>query len=174
MVQLSFSAFGFAPPKVSLASSGTSVRAIMGQNQVCTAMAGTEANLNTMVRKAIPWLSSAQIVVDPAGERLSAYVRRHCRPMELAGGQGQVVLSEQGIGVHQTKSFTVRARRWTVEYISGGRTLEILVMRNGFPAGGTAHAVGRGPGRQTISGAGTFTLQMATPGEWAVRVRDGA
>jgi hypothetical protein len=61
-----------------------------------------------------------------------------------------------------------------LEYLNGGRALDILVKRNGFPSGRGVEAIGRGPGRRRISGTGTFTLQIASPGEWVVRVRDHA
>lgn len=169
-----FAGFGFDGMQVVLSGGGTDVRGVMDRGQACSARAETEDNVTSTVRNAIPWLASMQVVVQPGGERLSRYVRAHCRPPALPGGAGEVVFSGQGVGLGKTRQFTVRSSRWTVEYLNGGRSLHMLVLGDRSSSSAPLDAAGRGPGRRTFSGPGTFSLQIAGTGEWLVRVRDGA
>jgi hypothetical protein len=145
----------------------------MERGQACHARAETEGNLAKAMRASIPWLGSVHVTVDPGGEGLSRYVRRHCRPPALPGGGGEVIFSAQGVGLSKTAHFTVRSSHWTVEYLNGARELHMLLLRDGQPTDGSVDVTTRGPGRHGFSGGGTYSLQIASTGEWLVRVRDG-
>lgn len=170
-----FSRFGFHPLKLTVTPSATGLRATLGAREACTATTTTERALASKVHEAIPWVRSVQIVVGSTGESVSRYVRTRCRPVELPGGDGPVVLTQRGTVMATTKSFTVHSDRWTVEYVNGGSRLHILVMKaGGLPSAGSFQVPKRGPGRHVVKGAGKFSLRIAGAGEWVVRVRDGA
>jgi hypothetical protein len=163
--------FGFEGKRVVFDAAGTGVRAAIPRGQACSARAETEGNVAKVMRSSIPWLTYMQVVVEPGGQRLSQYVRANCRAPALPSGRGEVLLSTQGVGPGKTRQFRVRSRRWTVEYLNGGRSLHMLVLRDGYATGASLDATRRGPGRRTFSGPGTFSLQIASTGEWVVRVR---
>jgi hypothetical protein len=168
-----FAGFGFNRVNVVLTSDGEGVRATVGRDQACRARAQTESNLAKAMRAVIPWLGSTHVAVTPGGQRLARYVQSQCRAPSLPGGTGPVVYTGQGIWRGTTRRFRVRSRRWTVEYLNGGHTLHMIVLRNGRPSNASLDSGRRGPGRRTFSGPGTFSLQIASSGEWLVRVRDG-
>ncbi len=165
--------FGFADPRVTVTSSGSTVAATIGKRDACTATRETSSRLAETLRQQIPWLRSVEIVVSPSGSPLSEYVRRHCKPAALPRGNGRVVLTATGASLKTTRSFTVRSRRWSVEYFNGGRHLIGFVLKGAGQSGDSFRTTKRGPGRHVFTGAGTFKLQIAGVGEWTVRVRDG-
>jgi hypothetical protein len=85
-----------------------------------------------------------------------------------------VALVHDGVGVETTKAFTVHSSRWSVEYLNGSGYLSVFVTRRARPVGQGFAINGRGAGRRTVDGGGTFGLRVVGVGEWIVRVRDGA
>jgi hypothetical protein len=173
VTRMVLSRFGFSPT-VTVASSGTAVRAALSRQEACTATSRTEGRLVSALRDGLPWLDSARIVVDRTGQPLSQYVRAHCRPVTLPKGNGPVRLLKSGTYLAKTGSFTIHSDRWTVEYINGGSYLQVVVLKSGVPSSAGVQVTKRGPGRRVFRGAGKVALQIAGSGEWIVRVRDGA
>jgi hypothetical protein len=168
-----FERYGFSAPGVTVTASGTGVRAAITAREACTAGPSTEARLTALLLKAVPWLRTARVVVPPSSSPLSAYVQGHCHAAELPRATGTVLLQQRGTGLATTASFTVRSSRWSVDFVNGGKILQVSVMRGGAPDGTPLRAVGRGSGRHTFAGAGKARLRIVGTGEWVVRVRDG-
>jgi hypothetical protein len=85
-----------------------------------------------------------------------------------------VVLTLDGSHQATTRSFTVRSKRWTIEYVNGGSFLQVIPMKGDLPTAGAFSVSKRGSGRHVVAGAGTFRLSIGGTGTWVVRVRDGA
>lgn len=167
-----FGRYGFESVKIKVLARGNALRASLGSREGCLALPGTERNLINMLHDGVPWLRAVQVLV--GSQSLSQYVRSSCSQVSLPGGSGRVLLTQQGTILKETKRFTVDSDRWTVEYINGGGLLQVFVMKDGTPTGGSFRVAKRGPGRKVLKGAGKYSLQVAGSGEWIVRVRDGA
>jgi hypothetical protein len=165
--------YGFVAPQVTVRPAADGVQARLGTDQACTATAGTEAKLTSVLRKGVPWLRSVQIVVGATNQSLSRYVRGHCRPVSLPTGSGTAVLTKQGSAWETTETFTVHSSRWSVDFINEGSMLDVVVVKGGVSTGSRFRAVGRGAGKRVLAGAGRISLRVAGTGDWVVRVRDG-
>jgi hypothetical protein len=66
----------------------------------------------------------------------------------------------------ETEAFTVRSPRWTIEYLNGGGLLQIMLLKDGHPAGKPFVAQKRGPGRFVATSSGRFSMQIFGVGDW--------
>ena len=167
------SRYGFLSAKLTVTSSGKGVRASIGRSEACTATSRTEAAVASTLREAAPWLESIEIVAR-TGEPLSQYMAGRCRAAALPGGRGRTVLRRRGTRMATIGTFTVRSRRWAIDYVNGGSALSVFVLRNGGPTELSVRSTRRGPGRAIFTKPGTYKLRIFAVGEWTVRVRDGA
>jgi hypothetical protein len=117
---------------------------------------------------------SVAITVAGSGQSVSAYASGHCSDLGLpTGGKGRVVLTRRGTGDATISAFTVRSRRWTIEYVNGGQRLTVFATKGRYPTGTPLSTQSRS-GRQVQTGAGRFGLHVTGTGGWVIRVRDGA
>jgi hypothetical protein len=165
---------GLRPSKVTVTSDGAVVTATVPARAACTATPATEQRMATAIRRSLPWVRRTRFVVGDSGQRLASYVRAQCRPVALPPGRGRVLMTQRGAGVANTRVFTTRSRRWTVQYVNRGTILHVLVMKGRSPLHTPVMATKPGAGRGVVTGAGRFRLRIAGAGEWVVRVRDGA
>jgi hypothetical protein len=164
--------YGFAAAQVTVRGNAQDVLITLSSRQACTALDTTQANIANLLRKAIPWLRSAELQAQ-TGEPLVTYVRTHCQGPTLPTGRGPVVLTQRGTNAQTSASFTIRSGRWSIEYFNGGDELQIYVTGGGrTPA--TLNAYRRMSGRYApLNGPGTYKLRITGTGEWLVRARDG-
>jgi hypothetical protein len=166
--------YGFRSARASATGGGWGVRVTIPAGEACTAQARDERVLVDAVRDGVPWLRSVQVVAGEGGQPLSSYVRRSCRPLTLPGGRGPVVLTQRGSSLQRTKLFTIRSRRWTIEYVNLSGFLRVHLGKDGAPTGTQFYTAKRGVGRWVASGPGRFGLNVTSLGPWTIRVRDGA
>ena len=170
-----FQVFGLQAQTVSASPNGDTVRATIPAGDACSTSPGVQGKVTARIRQAAPFVRTVQITVGGTGKALDAYVRTSCHGLGLpAGGKGPILLTLQGTNFRTTKSFTVRSRHWTVEYVNGGKFLQIFPIKGGRPTTGAFTATKRGSGRHVFAGAGTYTLRIGGLGSWTIRVRDGA
>jgi hypothetical protein len=169
-----FSGFGFREPNVTIGAGGSSLRAVVSAKEACGGTSSTQALITSRMQKVAPFLQSVEITVDGTNQSLSDYVAHKCAGPRLSGGKGRVVVTQSGSGFATTRSFTVRSRRWTIEYVNNATFLSILVMKGETPSGGAISTVARGSGHRVVSGTGRFRLKVTSIGSWTIRVRDGA
>lgn len=169
------SSYGFRNASVSSSRGGTAVRAVLTPRESCNGTASTEDHFRDHLRKMLPFVRSTSISVGSTGQSLSRYVAGNCRSLEPPAGRGTVVLTRDGSGPSKTPSFTVRSRRWAVEYVNNSPGFfQVLVLKGSQPTGDVVSVLKRGAGRKVMSGSGRFRLQIVGTGEWTVRVRDGS
>lgn len=173
--RLTFDHLGLRDLRVRTSRGGRSVTAILTAAQACRATPRTAQLVTQKLRVNMPYVASLRIVVGEDAQPLDEYVRRHCRTAALpASGPGRVVLTRTGSGIATTTPFTVRSKRWTIEYVNHARFLQVIPLKGGSIADVGVTAGKRGFGRQAVSGPGRYRLKVASAGEWTVRVRDGA
>jgi hypothetical protein len=167
--------FGFHSVALSVTPNGDGIRAAVATAGVCSSSPDVEGRIAARIRQAAAFVRSVQITVGRTGRSLSQYVRSSCGGLGLpAGGNGRILLTLRGSSFTTTKSFTVRSRRWTVEYVNGGTFLQVFPTEEDRPVPGSFTVTKRGPGKHVMKGAGTYRLKVGGMGSWVVRVRDGA
>jgi hypothetical protein len=174
VVRTTFRAFGLRPPQVTVTQSGAAVQAGVSASDACTSPPGIEGRVGAAIREAVPIVTSVRIIVSGTGQSLAGYARGQCSGNGLpAGGRGPVVLTLRGSGYVDTRSFTVRSRRWTIEFVNGGQSLGIFPLKGETPTAG-AFSTSKPSGRHVMRGAGRFTLRITGTSAWVIRVRDGS
>jgi hypothetical protein len=170
---LVFRLFGVTAQNVDVTSNGEAIRATVSASDACFSTPDVENRIRARVQRVLPFVKSVEAVVSGTGQTLSNYPHSRCPSPGLPGGKGRVVLDQRGTGIVTTRTFVVRSRRWSVDYASGGKFLQIMPTKGS--AATDAFTVSKpGSGRRTFSGAGTFRLRITSLAGWAVRVRDGA
>ena len=175
MAATTFQLFGLQAQTLSATPNGDTIKATIPAADACSTGPDVQRKVAARIRQAVPFVRTVQITVGGTGKSLDDYSRTSCSGLGLpAGGKGRVLLTLRGSSFKTTQSFTVHARRWTVEYVNGGKFLQLFPIKGGLPTTGAFTATARGAGRHVFTGAGTYTLRIGSLGSWVVRVRDGA
>jgi hypothetical protein len=165
--------FGYKHVAVGVSAGGSRARVTLSPGEVC---GGPEdaAPISKRVRQAAPFLTHFSLEVGSGGQSLGSYVAAHCRAQNPPGARGPVVLTVEGTGPSDSRSFRVRHKRWTVAYSNKGSTLGIFILYGRQLQPGPITTQKRGAGKKVMKGEGTFKLKVVGPGPYKVVVHDGA
>lgn len=159
--------------KVDVSYGGVAVRVALPAKVACRAEPNEGDRILRSLKRVVPYPRSVTVSVAGSSQPLPAYLASSCKRRELPGGQGRTVLRLSGSGVQQTKPFTIRSKRWTIEYVSKGSFFSIFVRKGRRPQRAVTSEETSQSGKETYRGPGKFTLQIAGTRPWTVRVRDG-
>jgi hypothetical protein len=165
---------GFPQAGIDVSAGGRTVAIAILASSACTAQPGDEARIVRQLKQGLPFLSGVTVAVAGSGLSLASYSSARCPSSRLPSGPGQVVYRQTGRGFVTTGSFTVHARRWSIDFENGGTFFAVFVLRNGKFQPQTIVARQRTVGSQAFAGAGSFRLRITGSDRWTVRVRDGA
>lgn len=159
--------------KVDVSYGGVAVRVALPAKVACRAEPNEGDRILRALKKVVPYPRSVTVSVAGSSQPLPTYLASTCKESELPGGQGRTVLRLSGSGVQQTKQFTIRSKRWTIEYVSKGSFFSIFARKGRRPQRAVTSEETSQSGKETYRGPGKFTLQIAGTRPWTVRVRDG-
>jgi hypothetical protein len=168
--------FGLTLADVETRDRGRKATAILARKGVCNFVAGQEANLVLTIKENAPWLKTVRFEVAGTGEELGYYVLG-CEKPEIPSGAGRVVLDHSGVnGPYKSKVFTIKSKRWALEWVNEAASLAVLVEAVGgesegeyFKPVGSQKAES---GRYEYVGRGTFQITAYGAGGWRVRVKE--
>ena len=166
--------FGLKFAGVQVRQRGRSVTVFVARSSACLAVAQDEPQMADRIRRGAPIVKEVSFKVAGTGQLLGYYVLS-CARKEIPAGPGKVVLRRTGVGgPTKTKRFTIRGKRWAIEYENGANYLAVLVLSKREdtyhdPISSQKREVGR---IEYKTGPGRFQLQIQGGGGWTIRVRD--
>jgi hypothetical protein len=176
IVELALKTFGFSGATVAVGPKPNQVTVAVPRSQACKAGPRDPMLMTRRITEVAPIVTAVAVIVANDGSPLDRYITANCRAAyQLPGGNGRTVLRQTGEGlVNQTRAFTVRAKRWSIDYRNDGQFLTVLVLKGGRPAPAAVSSTQRGKGtKKTSLGPGAYRLRIIGSSSWTVRVRDG-
>lgn len=152
--------------KIATKDGARSVAISLAPEAACKAERGDDERLSVALKHALTFVKTADVTVG-GKTPLSRHLADGCGP-----GSGPVVLQQNGVGRTRTTPFTINGRKWTIDFEAQKGFFFIRVLSGNE----LVRQIGVEPGtpnRRTLSGPGTFRLQIRTNREWSVTVRDG-
>jgi hypothetical protein len=171
-VQTLLQGAGLQVLSVTVSPKGDTVNATVGASSACAAGHDATTQVIPRLRTALPGVRAVNVTVGGTGKSLASFVSS-CPALRPPGGPGRVVLAQAGRSVSVTRQFTVRSRHWTVAYVNGSGSLQIVPLKGSKPVGQPFTVSSAGAGTHAFRGSGTFKLRIGTFGSWQVQVRDG-
>jgi hypothetical protein len=161
---------------VALSENGRNLTVVVTRASACNAVAKEEYAMGERVSMAIPSIKSVRWEVAGSGEQLGAYVLR-CKRAPIPNGPGVTVFDRTAVGGPvTTKPFTIKGRRWAIEYENTSNTLAVIVIPLGGKAKGKYYApIGskkREVGRKMYRRPGKYMMKIHGAALWTVRVKD--
>lgn len=161
----------FRGARVRASARGTVAEVVLLASQGCRAHRDEGHRILAAARDMVPYLRTVTVTV--GDDAIATYQARECKPIELPPGAGQEVLTQNGSGADQTKEFTIRSDRWTVEWVNRGTFFQVWALKGDEAEEGPIVANTPGSGSRSFRGPGTFRLAVSGSGDWTVQVREG-
>jgi hypothetical protein len=108
-----------------------------------------------------------------SGDSLRTYLKKNCHAQASSAALGTELLVGSHEGSFETATFTARRTGWTIDWSSSSDLLQIYVYKDGKLQSVAVNSQGRGTGRKTMTGTGTYRLRIAATDGWRIKVHDG-
>jgi hypothetical protein len=160
---------------VEVTPDGTRLSVQVPAAEVCAPVISRNVNgVISSLKRSTPGVVQIQMTIAGTKRSLADYVASSCRPTELPGVSGHLLLKESGPGMAPatTKEFRVRGRRWTLSYSSAGRFMQLLVFKGEAVQPPPLVLNENSAGHRTYRGPGRFKLQITAAGAWTVEASE--
>jgi hypothetical protein len=170
LTQTAFSFAGLKGATLVVAPDGKRVDVSIPPTQACSDRLASPAAVERVIRGTVQGLAQVRVMVERTSQSLAAYAATHCKSLSPPSLPGNVLLSQNGTGQATTRAFHVTSSRWTLAYNSAGNFFQVFAFKGKAPEKDAIALTKSGQGRHTFHGPGTFKLQIAGAGDWAIRV----
>lgn len=160
---------GFPHVRVQIVPPAEAIKITIARADACNGRLGDEKRMVLQLKHQLAFLREVTVVVAGTGQSLSVYVGMRCKVLELPPTKGRIVFAKTGTGFLTTEPFTIRSKRWTIDYKNSGTYFNAFVVKNDKVQQRPISSRKRNVGSMTFRGPGTFRLQIAGS-DWEVRV----
>ena len=151
---------------------GRSVNVLITRGSACNAIAKEEFAMGERVRATAPVVKTIRFGVAGTSRALGDYVLG-CKEQRIPSGPGVTVFDRTAVGGPvTTKSFTIKGKRWAIEWKNTANTLAVIVLPSNDKYYAPIGSQKKETGRKLYRRPGKYRLKIYGSALWTVRVKD--